>query len=127
MMLNRTSTSAEMEAVLPGSTAHVLHRDFESRSQISLKTAGLYKYAAHPTTEVLACAFAVDNDSIQLWLPGDPIPSEFVVAANSSNWLVAAHGAHFETAIEKQILAPRYGWPLVPVERHRCTQALCLA
>src|SRR5262249_360546 len=33
----------------------------------------------------------------------------------------------FEAAIEKLIMAPRYGWPVVPIERHRCTQAMCLA
>jgi DNA polymerase bacteriophage-type len=24
-------------------------------------------------------------------------------------------------------MAPRYGWPLIPIERQRCTQAMCLA
>ena len=24
-------------------------------------------------------------------------------------------------------MAPRFGWPLVPIERHICTQAMCLA
>ena len=25
------------------------------------------------------------------------------------------------------MLAPRYGFPIVPLERHRCTMAMCLA
>ena len=29
----------------------------------------------------------------------------------------------FEAAVEQHILAPRYGWPLIPLERHRCTMA----
>ena len=24
-------------------------------------------------------------------------------------------------------MAPRYGWPLIPIERHICTMAMCLA
>src|SRR6185436_9856905 len=33
----------------------------------------------------------------------------------------------FDTAIEQHVLAPQCGWPLVPLERHRCTMAMCLA
>src|SRR5262249_15500297 len=126
MMLNRTSTSAEMEAVLPGSTTHVLHRDYETRSQASLKTVGTYKYVVDPSTTVLCCAFAVDDEPVQLWTPGDPVPAEFIEAARNPGWIVCAHGDHFETAIEQHILGPRFSWPLVPIERHRCTQSLCL-
>ena len=38
-----------------------------------------------------------------------------------------AHNDAFETAIEQHVLARRYGWPIVPIERHRCTMAMCLA
>ena len=34
------------------------------------------------------------------------------------NWVVVAHGDHFETAIEQHIMAPRFGWPEIPLERH---------
>jgi DNA polymerase len=114
----------------PASSAdrvHVLHRDYETRSQAVLRTIGTHKYAADPRTEVLCCAFAVDDEAVQLWTPGDPVPAMFVGAAINPAWIVCAHGDHFETAIEQHLLAPRYGWPLVPIERHRCTQALCLA
>src|SRR5215510_7609114 len=127
-MLNRVSTTAEMEAVLLGSTMHVLHRDYETRSQAILKTVGAARYAADPTTEVLCCAYAVDDDPVQLWRPGDPVPTEFVLAAQNpnSNWIATAFGAHFEAAVEKSIMSVRYGWPVIPIERHRCTQAVCL-
>ena len=32
-----------------------------------------------------------------------------------------------ETEIERHILAPRFSWPEIPLERHSCTQARCLA
>ena len=83
-----------------------------------LKTVGTHRYAADPTTEILCVAYAVDDEPVQLWLPGDPVPPEFIEAAHNPRWVLAAHGDHFETAIEQHVLAPRYGWPLVPLERH---------
>jgi DNA polymerase len=106
---------------------HVLHRDYETRSRAILKTVGAQRYAANSATEVLCCAYAVDDDPVQLWRPGDPVPIEFVLAAQNPNWVVAAFNDAFETAIEKQIMSVRYGWPVIPIERHRCTQAQCLA
>jgi DNA polymerase bacteriophage-type len=106
---------------------HVLHRDYETRSRAILKTVGAQRYAADPSTEVLCCAYAADNAPVKVWRPGDPPPIEFLTAAQNQNWIVAAHNDAFETAIEKAIMAPRYRWPEIPIERHRCTQAMCLA
>jgi DNA polymerase len=106
---------------------HVLHRDYETRSRISLKLVGAHRYAADPSTEILCAAYAVDDEPVRLWLPGDPIPSEFIEAASDSGWSTCAHGDHFESAIEQHVLAPRHGWPLVPLERHRCSMAMSLA
>jgi DNA polymerase len=80
---------------------HTLHRDVETRSQAVLKTVGALRYASNPSTEVLCCAYAVDHAPVQLWRPGDPVPAEFMTAAQSPNWVVAAHNDAFETAIEK--------------------------
>ena len=106
---------------------HVLHRDIETRSRVDLRKVGAHKYAADPSTEVLCVAFAVDDGPVQLWLPGDPVPPEFIEAAANPSWIVCAHNDAFETAIEQHVLAPRHGWPLIPLERHRCTMAMCLA
>jgi DNA polymerase bacteriophage-type len=125
-MLQRLTESTPVTAPA-GSAVHVLHRDYETRSRATLKIVGTHKYAADPSTEVLCCAFAIDDEPVQLWTPGDPVPAAFTEAACNPVWVVAAHGDHFETAIEQCVLAPRYGWPLIPIERHRCTQALCLA
>jgi DNA polymerase bacteriophage-type len=125
-MLNRLA-EATVETVLRDGTAHVLHRDYESRGRSRLNSVGAYRYAADPHTEVLCCAYAVDNNPVQLWVSTDPVPPEFVEAAYNPAWIVAAHGDHFETAIEQHILGPRYGWPVIPIERHRCTMSMCLA
>jgi DNA polymerase len=106
---------------------HVLHRDYESRSQAILKTVGTHKYATDSTTTVLCCAFAVDDEPVQLWTPDNPVPVEFIEAAFNPAWIVCAHGAHFEDAIERHILNPRFDWPVFSVEKQRCTQAMALA
>ena len=106
---------------------HVLHRDFETRSTIDLPDVGAWRYAAEPNTGVWCVSYAIDAEPVKLWIPGQPIPEEFHIAARDPHWVVAAHNDQFETAIETRILAPRYGWPLVPIERHRCTMGMALA
>jgi DNA polymerase len=101
-----------------------LYRDYETRSTAVLKHVGAHKYAADPTTDVLCCAFVVDDEQVQLWVPGDPVPPEFVEAATNANWIVVAHADHFESAIERHIMGLRFGWPEIPVERHYCTMAM---
>ena len=75
----------------------------------------------------MACCYATNDDPVKLWRPGDPVPTEFVLAAQNRNWVVAAFNDAFEAAIEKQIMSACYRWPAIPIERHRCTQAMCLA
>jgi DNA polymerase len=106
---------------------HVLHRDYETRSKSLLKLVGAHRYAADSSTEILCVAYAVDDDPVHLWRSGDPVPPEFLEAASDPMWVIAAHGDHFETAIERHVLAPRFGWPIIPIERHRCTMAMALA
>jgi DNA polymerase bacteriophage-type len=105
----------------------ILYRDIETRSTLDLKEVGVWRYAAEPSTGVWCVSFAIDDGPTQLWMPGQPIPEAFVEAARNPDWLVVAHNDAFERAIEGQILAPRFGWPLVPIERHRCTMAMGLA
>jgi DNA polymerase bacteriophage-type len=105
----------------------VLHRDFETRSTLDLSEVGVHVYAAHSTTDLWCCAYAVNDEPVKLWVPGDPVPQEFIEAANNPDWLVCAHNDSFERTIEQHIMAPRYGWPLVPIERHVCTMAAAQA
>jgi DNA polymerase len=118
---------ARVDAVLHDNAAHVLHRDYETRSEVRLGSVGAFQYAADPTTDVLCCAYAVDDSPAELWTPGDPVPAAFLEAAANPNWIVVAHNDQFETAIEQHLLHPRYNWPLIPIERHRCTMAMSLA
>jgi DNA polymerase bacteriophage-type len=125
-----TPVAALRDIALPDTALrqqHVLHRDYETRGQLQLKRVGTHRYAADPGTEVLCCAFAIDDEPVQLWIPGDPVPPEVIEAAANPSWLVCAHNDAFETAIEQYIMTPRHGWPSIPLERHRCTMAAASA
>jgi DNA polymerase len=76
---------------------------------------------------VWCCAFCVDDGPIKLWTPGEAPPEEFVEASRNPDWIVVAFNDAFERLIEQHVLAPRYGWPEIPIERHRCLQAAALA
>jgi AAA domain/DNA polymerase family A/Toprim domain/CHC2 zinc finger len=101
--------------------AIILYRDFETRSTLNLAKAGAWRYAADPTTEVLCVAFAIDDGPVQLWTPDMAVP------VFDPECLIVSHNDQFESAIEARLLAPRYGWPVIPIERHRCTMARALA
>jgi DNA polymerase bacteriophage-type len=105
----------------------ILYRDYETRSTVELGDVGAHIYAAHDSTDVWCCAYAVDDGPVQLWTPGMPVPPEFFEAAANPDWLMSAFNDQFERLIEQHIMAPRYGWPPMPIERHRCTQAAALA
>ena len=105
----------------------ILHRDIETKSTIDLTEVGGWRYAADPSTDVWCVAYAIDDAPMQTWIPGQPVPEEFFEAARNPDWIVVAHNNAFEAVIEEHILAPRYGWPIVPIERHRCTMAMALA
>jgi DNA polymerase len=69
----------------------------------------------------------VDDSEIKLWKPVDPVPPEFIEAASDPEWIVAAFNSGFERLIAQHILAPRYGFPLTPIGRHRCLHASAAA
>lgn len=114
----------ELAAARDPAGAHVLFHDLETRSAVDLKASGAWKYAASPTTEVLVLCYAVDDEPVQFWTPGDPLPSEFTEAASNPNWLLVAHNDAFERAIATHILEPRHGLPSIPLERRRCSMAM---
>jgi DNA polymerase len=104
-----------------------LYRDYETRSVLDLSKCGAAVYAAHPLTDVWCCAYAVDAGPVQLWVPGNPAPPEFIEAECNPDWDASAFNDNFERQIERCIMHPRYGFPIIPTERHKCTQAQTLA
>ena len=107
---------------------HELFWDTETRSAVSLRSSGAWRYAGDPTTDVLCICYAVDDGDIEVWLPGQPLPAPFLEAAsNSDRWRSIAHNTQFDHAVLDRVLVPRYGFAPIPVEAQHCSMALALA
>lgn len=104
----------------------MIHLDFETRSLVDLKKRGVYNYATHPSTDINCMAWAIDDNRVELWLPGDPIPEELIEAVKRGD-LIAAWNAGFERLIWNFVLAPKYGFPQLPLTRFYCIAALSRA
>ena len=84
--------------------------DFETKSACDLKTAGVYNYAQHGTTEVLCMAYAIDDGEVQLWTEG-PLP-------DFAGHQIRAWNAAFERLIFWYVLQLDY-----PLDQFFCTAA----
>jgi DNA polymerase bacteriophage-type len=115
------------DIVADTSVIHKVHWDIESRSELRLDKVGVHKYARHPSTKVLCVSYAIDDQPVETWLLGDPVPPAFVQVAQNSNWLLCSHNAQFEIALLRHILRPHHGWPRIPLARFRCTMVMGLA
>ena len=82
--------------------------DFETYSECDIKTAGGYNYAAHPSTEVICMAWAIDDEEPQLWVPGDPIPDRLFDELDGAGEIWAWNAA-FERAVWKHQMH-KHGW-----------------
>jgi Toprim domain/DNA polymerase family A/CHC2 zinc finger len=95
--------------------------DVETRSAVSLETAGVSRYAVDPTTEIVCISYAVGNRDPQIWVSGNPVPKAFTTATK-----VVAHNFMFERAVLTHKLEP-LGFPHIPLEKQVCTMTLALA
>lgn len=86
-----------------------LYLDFETFSEADLKKVGSYAYAEHPTTEVLICTYAFDDEPVQVWdcTDGSDMPGDLhralrrLVKSNSRIKMVWHNGSMFDRLIMK--------------------------
>ena len=92
-------------------SAHLkmLYIDFETRSSCDLKKHGVYNYAQDASTEVLCMSYAFDDEDVQTWLPGQPLP-------DFTGQMIYAHNAAFERLIFWYVLQIN-----IPLEKFYCT------
>lgn len=101
--------------------------DFETRSAVDLRKAGMHKYAQDPSTDVWCAAFGQAGQEPDLWTPGgepglcDDEPLWKLAADPAVTW--RAWNAPFERAIWREVMHKRYGFPDIPLERWVCTAA----
>lgn len=105
---------------------HALHLDCESRSTVELSDVGVHAYAESPTTDVLCVAFALNDHPVKCWHPGEPVPDEIRKAVDCG-WTLVAFNAAFERTLWREILGPRYGWPIPKLSQWQCVMVQALA
>lgn len=87
----------------------LLYLDFETYSDLDLTKVGSYAYAEHPSTEVLICTYAFDDEPVQVWdcTDGSDMPGDLhralrrLVKPNSRIKMVWHNGSMFDRLIMK--------------------------
>jgi DNA polymerase len=109
--------------------------DFETRSTVDLKTAGVHVYAQHSSTRVLCMAWRKDDEPVQIWRSGvlcvpevaDPFPQELIDHVKAGGRIMA-HNAAFERQIWTHVLRKQVtGLPDIETRQWYCTMAAALA
>jgi len=103
-----------------------LEIDFETRSDVNIKTAGAYLYMASPHTKALLASYKINGGPRRRWRYTDPCPAD-IAAHVRAGGLILAHNASFERLLWQMVLAPRCGWPEVSNEQFVCTAATAAA
>jgi DNA polymerase len=87
--------------------------DFETRSYLSIKDTGAWRYAEDASTEILCMGWKfVGTDIRGLWVPGvNEFPKE-VIDHIKADGMFEAHNVQFERAIWILILHRRFGIPI---------------
>jgi len=84
-----------------------LHHDFETYCDVSVTDVGSDVYARHPSTEVLMCAYAYNDEEIDQWVPAEdrsPMPRDLKLAMEDPNCFKFAWNKPFEWAIWNHVL-----------------------
>jgi hypothetical protein len=105
----------------------IIHRDYETRSEVDLKKVGAHAYAEHASTEILVAVWIIEHERRKLsapivWHSGAPFPNE-VRELIERGCTVAGHNAAFEAAIDTYHAGPRLGWPVRKLSQLECTLA----
>ena len=124
-----------------------LHLDYETFSECDLKEAGAYKYAEHPSTEVMSCSYAFDDSPVFLWAPYESCPAlegilaevrklrpeaevfcgkqvPIALAAHiEAHGEIRAFNAQFERVITNGVPGKKLGIPEIAIEQTTCVMA----
>lgn len=90
-------------------TMEYLFLDTETFSAADLKKVGSYAYAEHPSTEILICSYAADDEPVQVWdcTDGSRMPEDLRKALRQVQRhkakLVMANGLLFDRLIMRNV------------------------
>jgi DNA polymerase bacteriophage-type len=77
--------------------------DYETYSALDIKKVSTDRYASHPSTRVLMCAFAFDSGPVELWQEGDSAASLEALKRDLRSHIVVPWHTSFERAISKYV------------------------
>lgn len=111
----------------------IVFADSETRSLLDVTKTGAYKYAKHPSTEILVWGFVFDDEPGDIWSPDwawgnvsgarhDLHPERLLDHINEGGYFVAWN-AFFDRHIWNAVMVPKYGWPELKLEQVLCAQA----
>lgn len=123
-----------------------IHIDFETRSEIDIKTAGAYIYATHPSTELTCLCYAIDASDVRGITWGEiqvmnktgmwPAEHNILIESIGKGYIFKAFNAFFEQLIWEHVVCKKYLWnegsriepvPNIPLKQWRCVMAKALA
>ena len=109
--------------------ADFVFADSETRSPVPIQSAGAFKYASHPSTEILVWGWVFDGDPAGgVWSPdwcwdGDPEEPTALLDHIEDGGYFVAWNAFFDRHVWNHVMAKKYGWPPLRLEQVLCAQA----
>jgi Family of unknown function (DUF5906)/RepB DNA-primase from phage plasmid len=103
--------------------AEGLHIDIKTHSVCDPRKVDPRPYSENWSTGVWVAGYAIGCDDVKLWHPGDAVPPE-LTRAIASGLPIISHDVPFKRALFINIMGPRYGWPIPPLEQWVCTAAM---
>ena len=99
----------------------VLWLDFETFSEVDLKTCGADVYSRHPSTRALMLGWAIDGKEPRVWdiASGAHMPPALFPHIYLGQGLIRAHNAPFEIAILEHVLGHH-----IDLKQWQCCQVL---
>ena len=88
----------------------MLFLDLETYSDVDIKTASLDRYASHPSTRILMCAYAGDTGPVEIWEEGQPGLPEL------QSRMAAETCIAWNVSFERTLTEKAVGWRLRNVE-----------
>jgi len=121
--LTRSTVSRKTKAI--SYPKGVIFCDFETRNTAGckLKTAGAWRYAGDPATEIVTLTFCAGGE-YHLWVPATGLCEPLVSLAADPAVEFVSH-AGFEQAVWQRIMVERYRFASIPIARWHDTQAVC--
>ena len=91
------------------------------KNRTGIKAVGTVPYCEHPSAEILSMAYSLNN-TITLWVPGDPLPQDLFNAVYSGA-KIHAWNSIFEYYVWNLIGVKKYGFPEIFLNCFRCSMA----